>query len=452
MGDDGEQRLERITGFRGSMTFTDVAEIPRAARRLVHEHGWQSWSPTGTYPATATSPRPADPAHRVMGYRPEKRLPVEGFQGEGLLAVAPVGGGRVRLWYAPDPTRDVASIRARVVDGRLVVSADGPVRETAVEAPSLDAALAVWADAVTRAHGIAPAGSIPPVWCSWYQYLGGVTAGDISENLDAAARLGLPIGVVQVDDGYSDDLGDWLRTSDRFGRSLRAVAAEIRAAGRRPGIWTAPLLVGERSRTRTEHPGWLLEGAGAGWNWGQRLHVLDVTHPDAADHLATVFRTLSEWGFDYFKLDFLYAGALPGRRHQDAAPIAAYRAALELIRDAVGPQATLLGCGAPILPSIGLVDAMRVGPDVAVHYEPRRTGDLSSPSGRGAALTVRARAFLHGRFWVNDPDCLIARPEMERREEWAALVERWGGLRASGDRLAGLDGWGLETTRRLLEA
>jgi len=39
---------------------------------------------------------------------------------------------------------------------------------------------------------------------------------------------------------------------------------------------------------------------------------------------------------------------------------------------------------------------------------------------------------------------------MERREEWAGVVERYGGLRASGDRLAALDGWGLETTRRLL--
>lgn len=95
---------------------------------------------------------------------------------------------------------------------------------------------------------------------------------------------------------------------------------------------------------------------------------------------------------------------------------------------------------------------MRVGPDIATHYEPARTGDLSAPSGRGAAMTVRARAFQHARFWVNDPDCLIARPEMERREEWAGVVERWGGLRASGDRLDGLDGWGLETTRRLLTA
>ena len=163
-----------------------------------------------------------------------------------------------------------------------------------------------------------------------------------------------------------------------------------------------------------------------------------------------VFRTLSEWGFDYFKLDFLYAGALPGRRRQDASPLAAYRRAMRLIRGAVGPQATLLGCGAPILPSLGLFDAMRVGPDIATRLEPAGDGDLSAPSQRGATLAVTARAFQHGRFWVNDPDCLIVRPEVEARQQWAGIVERHGGLRASGDRLASLDGWGLEVTRRLL--
>jgi alpha-galactosidase len=55
-----------------------------------------------------------------------------------------------------------------------------------------------------------------------------------------------------------------------------------------------------------------------------------------------------------------------------------------------------------------------------------------------------------GRFWVNDPDCLLARPEVERREVWAAHVERYGGLRGSSDGLRALDEWGLETTRRLL--
>ena len=34
---------------------------------------------------------------------------------------------------------------------------------------------------------------------------------------------------------------------------------------------------------------------------------------------------------------------------------------------------------------------------------------------------------------------LLARPEMQRREDWAGLAERFGGLRPSGDGLRNLD-------------
>jgi alpha-galactosidase len=39
---------------------------------------------------------------------------------------------------------------------------------------------------------------------------------------------------------------------------------------------------------------------------------------------------------------------------------------------------------------------------------------------------------------------------VERRHEWADHVERFGGLRASSDRIADLDAWGLARTRELL--
>jgi alpha-galactosidase len=77
---------------------------------------------------------------------------------------------------------------------------------------------------------------------------------------------------------------------------------------------------------------------------------------------------------------------------------------------------------------------------------------MSRPSQRAATVTTVARAWQHGRLWVNDPDCLIARPVMPERETWARTVERYGGLRASSDRIRDLDEWGLETTRRLLAA
>lgn len=413
--------------------FEDVAEvIADPGQTLVYEEGWNSWSPAGLYPATATSPRAPDALRQIMGYRPGKPGPERGFQGEGLLGVvAPVGPAR--LWATSGP--DVASIRARAERDRLVVSADGPVVETS--SARLVDALAAWADGA----GPGRIRSIPPGWCSWYHYWQGVTEDDILLNLAAIGRLGLDVEIVQIDDGHQAAPGDWLERSPRFG-PLDRLAGRIRAAGRVPGIWVAPFVVGERSRLAAEHPDWLVEGADAGLNWEQRLGVLDVGHPAAAEHLESVFRTLAEQGFDYFKLDFLYAGAIPG--------LDAYREGMRLIRAGTGPEAILLGAG-PLLPSIGLVDAMRIGPDIDPRFE-SATGDVSLPSGRGAVAVSRARAWMHGRLWANDPDCLIVRPEVERREAWAEHVEACDGLVFSSDPLDELDARGLKLTRRALRA
>lgn len=429
------------------MTFREVAEAAFGPNSSVYEHGWQSWSPSTVYPATATSLRPPDHRVNVVHYR-GGQFPEEGFQAEGLLAFDPGDGGPIRIWAATDVRSDVASIRARAVDGRLVVSADGEVEERSY-AGGLWHALGEWAEGFARKAGVAKLSPVAPFWCSWYHYFTNVTADDIVENLHAIDRMELDIRAVQIDDGYEAGIGDWLERAPGFPKPLSELTSQIHAAGKRAGIWVAPLLVGEKSRVAREHPDWLVRGGDAGRNWDQALGALDVTNPAGAAYLQEVFRTLSDWGFDLFKVDFLYAGAVEGGRHGDVTPVAAYREALRLIRGAIGPQATLLASGAPILPSVGLVDAMRVSPDTGPNYEPV-AGDLSQPSQRSAVMTGRSRAFQHGRFWINDPDCLIVRPDVQHREEWAEHVERFGALRSSSDRLEALDEWGLQTTRRLL--
>jgi alpha-galactosidase len=296
--------------------------------------------------------------------------------------------------------------------------------------------------------------AIPPVWCSWYQYYSAVTEADIARNLAAMDDLALPVGVVQIDDGYQAAPGDWLVPSGRFA-SLPALVRRIRDAGRLAGIWIAPALIGRHSDLLARHPEWAVrddqrgEPVFAGNVVRQECTALDFAHPGAASYIHSVLAEMREWGIDYFKIDFAYASACEGLRYDEVSGVAAYRAGLRLIRDAVGPDAVLLGCGAPILPSVGLVDAMRVGPDIAASYEPR-SGHPSEPSGRNATRNVVARAWQQGRFWVNDADCLMARPGVQRREEWAGVVRQFGGLRSSGDGLTELDAWGLETTRALL--
>ncbi|MGL4256990.1 MAG: hypothetical protein ACRCSL_11705, partial [Microbacterium sp.] len=105
----------------------------------------------------------------------------------------------------------------------------------------------------------------------------------------------------------------------------------------------------------------------------------------------------------------------------------------------------LLGCGAPILPSVGLVDAMRVASDTF------HEGGEDGSQGLRGRMSLEARAWQHGRLWTTDPDCLVARPEFALRDEWAEVVLAAPGLRGFSDRIAELDDHGLDLVRRLLK-
>jgi alpha-galactosidase len=423
----------------------------------VYGEGWQSWSVVQALPVTQAPYRVTAPDSVAIDCQ-YAAVPAAGVhQGSGLLAVDPGNGDPVEVFGAVRADRRVPLIQASMHNGLLVVSADAPVAHTTDPGPGgLTGALGRWAAGFAARSGVLASGlrPIPPLWCSWYQYYGAVTQNDILANLATMDTARLDVGVVQIDDGYQAAPGDWLTASDRFD-DLPGLIARIRATGRRPGIWIAPMLVGRSSALFARHPDWMVrskqtgEPVFAGNVVGQECTAIDVTHPAAASYLTSVLQEMRGWGIDYFKVDFAYAGAYEGGRHEAVTGVEAYRRALTAIRAAIGPQSLLLGCGAPILPSVGLVDAMRVGPDIAAVYEPPG-GNLSIPAQRNATRNVAARAWQHGRFWVNDPDCLMLRPGVERRKDWAATVERFGGVRASGDDLAGLDSWGLDTTRRLL--
>jgi alpha-galactosidase len=424
------------------VTFQLVDEVVVDPERgSVHEHGWQSWSPTGTYRLDAVTPRPETDVLHTMRFRSGTPLPPTGAQGEGLLVVHPGTGVPLRRYVVSAASDHVASIRTELRGDRLIVTSDGPVVVDQV-ATDLDGALADLGDRFARENGLPPPRPAPTVWCSWYRYFLEVTERDLVENVDAIADLDLPVDVVQLDDGWQRAVGDWQQLSGRF-RSLPALADRIRATGRRAGIWLAPFAAVAGSELARANPGWLVDGD-AGVNWDAPIRPLDLTHPGVQRYLDDVFGQLRDWGFDHFKLDFLYAGAIPGRRHADTTAVAAYRTGLRRIRAAVG-DAYLVGCGAPILPSAGLVDAMRVSPDT---YHPAAGTDEVQEL-RSEANTI-ARSWQHGRFWVNDPDCLVLRPGAPWRHRWADVVERYGGLRAFSDRVAELDPWAVAAVRRLL--
>lgn len=439
-----------------------------------YQNGWQSWSPSfarylddGHYVTPGTEeyrlqhepyPLPLTPktlvSHGVtilhnrtsrlsllLGFisareqMSEIRLEVEGLRFRRLIATAHADGVRLH------PGERISSEELLVGVGRDPTSL-----------------LEDYARVLGEEMGARKVNEIPTGWCSWYYFYG---QNDAEQTLSNVKGVGdLPLDYFLIDDGHQGEIGDWLLTDEgKFPQGMKRMREEIEASSHRAGLWIAPFATSARSRLYEEHPDWVVrdEGGEPVIAWHHRtvpIYALDLTHPGVKTWLRGLFGILSDdWGYDLFKLDFLYAGALEGRRHDPQATRAqAFRQGLEIIREVVGDK-FLLGCGAPWGPAVGLVDGMRIGPDVAAYWQPL-WGDLSSPSVRNALGNVMARYFMHGRLWINDPDCVLVRPRGEESNltsnevrTLVSIVGLAGGSVFSGDNLSSLD----EGRRRYLK-
>ena len=302
-------------------------------------------------------------------------------------------------------------------------------------------------EAVARENKVKVPAESPVGWCSWYHFYTNLSARDIEANLTSIVngQERLPIQLVQIDDGFETQVGDWFTFKPTFPQGVSPLAEKISKEGLIPGLWLAPFIVHTKSELIRNHPDWILRKANgrpvnAGYVWGVLGTGLDLTVPEALEYACSVVRTAAQdWGFPYLKLDFLYAAALDGKFHDPTQTRAqVLRKGMEALREAVGPDVTLLGCGAPLGSMLGLVEAMRIGPDVSGDWQPVFNGikafiknEPSYPCARNSIRNILTRANLHGHWWVNDPDCLLIRPDthlsLEEVKTLATAIGMTGG-------------------------
>ncbi len=375
-------------------------KLPRPPQRYFR-HGWQSWSLAAwadLTPLPIQKPRILHPLQTDPLYADETRP-----HGSWLGAVE-FEGGRALLLGALGTD---AHVRLNGIHLEGWSEAE-PVKWLMVYGEK-ESVFADYVDLLAQIFGQIEKKPAPRVWCSWYSLYTAIDEQLLNKIFDELGDL--PFDVLQVDDGWQMEIGDW-EANAKFPSGMRALAEGIKSTGRKAGLWLAPLIAAESSRLFQEHRGWFLKDArgrfvSAGFNWGRQLYALDTTHPAAREWLAALMQQARAWGFDYLKLDFLYAGALPGKRYENLPREAAYRSGMKVMREAMGEEAFFLACGAPILPSLGLCDALRIGPDAAREWESRRDaillGNFSTPGAKNAVRTT-----LH-RLWLSplvhtDPD------------------------------------------------
>ncbi len=429
----------RVEGNEAALTFeaSEAVDVQgfslsggatlRGARGFL-SNGFQSWSQSGVL-ALGPSPTPEQLA-QALADREDREV---GRGGAELSWWYTYAGGGDRNLFAGVLTADVFRSYAQVYlgtgQGLVVNLASGGAGESVpVEAgqvlegerwylglsSDLNGMLARYAQALPSRRDTHPVPA-DAGWNSWYDLWDKVTEQDVRENAPLARSAlegrvpasALPLRIV-IDDGWQQRWGEW-EANDKFPSGMDGLAADLKAQGFRVGIWLAPLLVDDDSPLVSDHPTWFLQDATYPHPTNGTMRILDPTEPEAAAHIQAFIQRIVGWGYDFLKIDFLFAGTYEEPRHAQGTGMQAYHEALRLIREAAGEDTILLAVGAPSHPSLPYVDAWRLGGDIA--FEPADASWYFIPN---QARSIAARWHLCGKILCDaDPPLLRKLPQNE---------------------------------------
>lgn len=254
-------------------------------------------------------------------------------------------------------------------------------------------------------------------YTSWYNYFQKIDENIILRDLKGLSKARESVNIFQIDDGYEPFVGDWLDYNGRdFPNGMKTIADAVHREGYLAGIWLAPFNVQRgKSRILKEHPDWLIRNPDGKPQlgcvaWGG-AYTLDIYNSEVREHLKKVFDTvLNDWGYDMVKLDFLYSQCRTPRDNKTRGTIMCE--AMDFLRECVGDK-LILGCGVPLGPAFGVVDACRISCDVDLSYGGKFYNSMSInnelPSAQNAINNSMFRRHLNGRAFLNDPDVFFLR-------------------------------------------
>lgn len=442
-GDAFVRTVEIEASADATLVGVEWRSSPVAGDRVLH-HGFQSWTYTGveTMPdavgeALGTA-RPGGDGEDAVAEKAGVSWWVGAAmdaKGRGLLAGAD-GGTVLPTFVAVDRSgvRVVQGMRGdaiamtkgskRALDGLFLRVGDVP--------SSLDA----YAAQVSALHPPAiPRRPTLGGWGSWNLYYAKIDAAKMREEATWAAKTLVPLGMKDflLDDGYEPHWGDW-RASTTFGAELATLNDEQKKLGLSPAVWLAPVYVDVKDPLITDKPAWFVKKPSGELrtfvNFGPTYAALDVTHPEARAHVVDAIKRYKTWGYATIKIDFLFGAAISGVRQENITGLESYQRWMKAIREAAGDM-HVIGCGAPIVPSVGWVDSMRTGPDVAFDMSPEASWPFVASQARHTAF----RAFTDA-WWALDPDVVILRGNgIDDAEAWTFVVSSAmsGGNWLSGD-------------------
>ena len=251
-------------------------------------------------------------------------------------------------------------------------------------------------------------------YTSWYNYYQNINEEIILRDLNGLKRAGDSANIFQIDDGYETKVGDWDIDEKKFPNGLKPIVDKIHEQGLKAGLWFAPFAAQFNADIVKAHPDWLVGDkhnrklvSGAAWGG---FFALDFEKEEVRDYIKAYFdKVFDEWGFDMVKLDFLYAAAILPRNNKTRGQLMCE--AMDFLRECCRDK-IILGCGVPLAPAFGVVDACRISCDVENTFKEKfyvKVTNQEIISAKMAMVNSVYRRHLNGRIWANDPDVFFLR-------------------------------------------
>ena len=243
------------------------------------------------------------------------------------------------------------------------------------------------------------------------------------QNIDQEKMLNTLVSVekkdfdlFQIDDGYETFVGDWMEIDPvKFPEGLQGIADKIHEKGLKAGIWLAPFVCEMKSRVFAEHPDWVYTGKKgitvfAGSNWSGFM-PLDIRKRAVRQYVRDCLQYYIDIGFDFFKLDFLYAAAMIRSSRFTRAELMRY--GMKLLRETLGDK-LILGCGVPLSSAFNLVDYCRIGPDISLEFDDKLYMQPMHNERISTKNTLQNTVYRHcmdGTVFRCDPDVFLLRDD-----------------------------------------
>lgn len=283
-------------------------------------------------------------------------------------------------------------------------------------------------------------------YTSWYNYYQNINEEIILRDLSA---LDNRFNLFQIDDGYETFVGDWLDVDEKkFPNGLSPIVKQIHDKGLKAGLWLAPFVAESKSKLFKEHKDWFAKNKKggfikAGGNWSGH-YALDLEKEEVKDYIRKCLEHYMDMGFDFFKLDFLYAAGLPTFKGKTRCM--AQKEAYQFLREVLKGK-LILGCGANLINSFGSFDYLRVGPDVSLSFDDvayMRLFHRERPSTKVTIQNTIFRSIYDQRLFANDPDVFLLRDDniqlsFAQRQALAKINALFGSVLMTSDNIAEYD-------------